>query len=491
MSSCLPGPGGHPATSSGVRIRLMLTAFSLVLLLLPAVAAGSGGPPDGFREWQVRGVRLLFKTPGAATQGAIFAVMRVGAAEQRADETHLAHVAEHMVFRNPLGDGRSLGQVLSEWGGTYNGWTGPYHTQFEIVVPDERIPEALGKLVEALFVTVVDEQAFGKEMSDRLERELRYMTTTPLAASLNAFRQQLFRGTPYEERLFEVPVTAVTAAGVAAFMAREYSPERLVVTVVAEVEEAALVEALTAALATVPSGKSPTQRQISLAPPPFERLSLRALDRPLIMVGLGFDGIEDEEDACLLTVAFGLVLSRVVPPPGFGLEPQLSGPIPLEGARYLAATFVADRRPAAADPERAAREALRAVRDAAESLAATGPHEGELMPLLQAREHRPALPSGVPPSLVEALLAGMTQLPGQYFLPPDFLAGLELPEMSTRIAETLRSYLPEAKPTVLVVTGTGGSLAVPFVAAGVLTLGAVLLGLWSGRGKRARRTEMR
>ncbi|MDQ7793225.1 MAG: insulinase family protein [bacterium] len=473
-------------------LRTSLASSLVALLLLPSGATGAAGSsrvPAGFSRREVAGTLLLHKAPDAPGMGAIFAVMLAGAGDQRPEETHCAHIAEHMVFRNPLAGGRSLSEAVWQAGGRFNGWSGPFHTQFEVVVTDELVPEALRWLVEALFPLLLCGQAFREEIHARMARELEYMTSNRLAAAMNAFHQQVYRGTAYEQQLFEVPVTTVMMDAVAAFMAREYSPERLMIVVVANVEEATLAAELSTALDQVPAGPPPARRQVSLAPPPIAHLSLPGFGKPLILVGLAVDGIE-EDDGSLLALGLQLALPRLlgVAPPGLRPRRELTGGLPLEGAFCLAVAFEGAATLTAARLERLAEEATQAVRNAAAGFAAEGPDETQLSELLAAVEgssEEQPVPEGVPPSLAEAFTAGVTLIPTYqaYSWAPDdvFEPGA--------IGPTLARYLPRATYTVLVVSAPASRAPALIIGAAVLAVAGVVLGLalarWKRRSRRA------
>ncbi|MDQ7794337.1 MAG: insulinase family protein [bacterium] len=481
---------GRRLELGGRLLRRSLAPCLVALMLLSAgatCAAGSSRVPIGFSRQEVAGALLLHKAPHSPGMGAIFAVMLAGAGDQRPHETHCAHVAEHMVFRNPLTGGRSLFELVRQAGGRVNGWSGPLHTQFEVAVPHELIPEALRWLVEALFPLCLCEQAFREEIHARMVRDLEYMTTSRVAAAMNAFHEQVYRGTVYEQRLFDVPVTTVTMDAVASFMAREYSPQRLMIVVVANVEEATLVTELNAALNQVPVGPPPARRQVSLAPPPIGHLRLPGFGKPLVLVGLAVDGIE-EDDGPLLALGLHLALSRLLaaPPPGLRPRRELTVALRLEGAFCLAVAFEGAATLTAARLERLAEEATHAVRNAAAEFAAGGPDEGQLLELLEAVERASeaqAAPSGIPP-YNEAYLAGVTLIPTYQAYsraPDDFVSE------PGAIGPTLARYLPRATCTVLVVSAAAGMAPALIIGAAVLAVAGVILGLALGRWKRRTR----
>ncbi len=464
-------------------------AIAILLLIAPAGAlAAPEGSPQGFQRYETHGVTLLIKAGTSADTGSVFGVMRAGTGDQLPGETHCAHVAEHTVFRNPLpGSAVSLAGRVGIWKGLYNGWTGPDHTQFELSVPHRYVPEAAGLLMQALFPAAIAEPQYAAELEGRLRPELAYMTTNELSAPLNALRLMLLAGTVYDEPLFTTPVGEVGRDKVLGYMQREYSPRRLLLVVVADVDAAEVVSAVERELGSVPPGEPPETRQTALEPLPPQELALPDPGRGLVLAGLGFGNVT-EGDLPYLHLASILLTGRLSEgvPPGLEPDPQLQGPIPVQGAACMMAGY----RPgsgAAGDPIQLAAEAMAHVRASLQQLPETVT-VAAVANLLQAATadpgETPELPAGVPVSLYEAYIAGIATVPGVGVGLGDHFAGADAAETRARMLAVLSRYLGEAKLTAVVTAARRAPwLPWAWVGGGAVVVAGVLAVVRRRRGR--------
>jgi predicted Zn-dependent peptidase len=161
----------------------------LALLILfgmaPSTATASIASPGQVETVSIGGAKVLMcQSEEYGDQASVFAIMLAGHGQQTPDEAHCAHVAEHTVFRNLT----KYPEALVDWVWNVdrsganpwilcNGWTGVDHTQFNLTVPGECLPEALGRLIDGMFPEAIDRDAYATEMDSRLKGELDYMTT--------------------------------------------------------------------------------------------------------------------------------------------------------------------------------------------------------------------------------------------------------------------------------------------------------------------------
>ena len=281
-----------------LRLLILFLVFSAtgVQILFPGNAIASGE----FEIVMLGETKVLLRESDEyCDEASVFAIMLAGNGHQKEAETHCAHVAEHMVFRNPTVGGVSLGDWVSKPGtGTgvvqtlYNGWTGPDHTHFEITVPGWLIPEALTRLVAGLFPDGIETAAYEKELGSRLKPELEYMTTNSVAAPYHQFNTCFYQATPYSQRIFEVPVAKVESARVLEYMKREYSSSRLIVVLVGDFDKDAVLDVLEDALEGVPTEPKPVVPDVRLAPASFTSFRCESVKHPIYVIGVGVDSIE-------------------------------------------------------------------------------------------------------------------------------------------------------------------------------------------------------
>jgi len=300
-------------------IALICTAIML-LQPRPVISSASTGE---FSVTEVRGAKLVFRESGHDEIGSIFAVMLAGHAQQTDDEAHCAHIAEHMVFHNPVGGTLSLQEWIRLLKGPpaskYNGWTGWEHTQFEVSVPNRCIPEALRRLVQGMFPVAINKNAYELQMRERLRKELNYMTHDELSGSANFIISSFYRETPYDTKVFDVPIESVPQEKVLAWMKREYSPQRLIIVVVAKTQKQELIRALDSALEAVSPGLKPSTPEVRLNPPEFVTRKIPLARERIFIAGFGVDNVSDEDHlplSVVLSLAQRRILAKEVP----GLE---------------------------------------------------------------------------------------------------------------------------------------------------------------------------
>lgn len=322
----------HLAWNEALLPAIALWVLAVLLTSYPAI--GHCEPAEdsrfpGFTLHEIGGARVYFKRSAGHAKGAIAAVMVAGMGDQAPDEAHCAHMAEHMVLIYPTKSGDS---VMSAVGGLMtgpeinaNGQTNLDNTTYIMSVANQDVPYILSMFLDALFRTGLRADDDYLAEIKRARRELDYMTTEPLPATLNRLRISSFAGTPYEERLFETPLQSVTVEKVRAFIEREYSPSRLTLVVVADVEEAPIVETVKKGLEGVSPGSGPASREITLAPSASHTLELPVLDKPVVGLSVGIDGIGPHDlpdiHALANVVARRLYLQGNVA--GMRFEPQL------------------------------------------------------------------------------------------------------------------------------------------------------------------------
>lgn len=423
------------------------------------VTSGEAAADDtGWLVTEVRGARLIFRPSQNGERGAIFAVMMAGRGHERENEAHCAHIAEHMVFANQVGSVLSVREWLGSLkGALYNGWTGWDHTQFEVVVPDVHIPEALRRLVRAMFPESMDRADYEREMRNLLVPQVRHMTGQEVAGALNFAMDSLYRGTPYDSRIFDVAVESVRPETVLEWMRREYSPGRLIVVVTAKVDQKDLQEALDSVLQTVTPGPGPRIPEARLDPPEFITGRIEEAGGPLFVVGFGVDELPAEDHLpvhLLLYLAQSRILTKDVP----GLEVHDALP---NGSGVVTATtrsaFLVYRLKDVTDPPRGtmkldasqtAATLERLVRDTLSELV-SGDLGGELEKIPEGSAETPSLPIEIPSTLLDAFARGIQEIPGPgHISRSEDLESLLSPEGVPVLASAAEKHLPRVKVMV-------------------------------------------
>ena len=470
---------------------LSLCALLLALACASGPVAAEAPPanlapvtPPGFAPDAVAGVRLLTKHDGS-DQASVFAVMLSGIGDQGPGEAHCAHIAEHMVFRNPLAGGPSLAATVDAWGGAYNGWTGPDHTQYELTVPQERLSEVLPLLIQALFPADLDEAAYQAEMTTGLGPELQFMTTNGLSAQLNAVKLAMFRDTAYDEDLFGVPVESVPPDRVFGYLQREYSRGRLILTVVGALEPAEVAAALAPSLAETPLAPPPAARLTELTPSPGSKLLLD-VPGPSLSVAAGYSAVA-AADCPYVRLGQQIALQHLLenPPPGLQVEPTASGLLPAQGAGCLVIAYA----PVGRGPSPASLHELAWVAQGHVATVLGDLTElvtpAAVAPYVAPPADPPELPAHVHPTMFEAWRAGLTQVPG---LGADLnlrLGGIPADELAPLVVERCAVYADDVATTAVLVVGPRGTTPWLVIGGGVVLLLGLLAWALLRRRRRA------
>ncbi|MGI6357347.1 MAG: insulinase family protein [Bacillota bacterium] len=437
-----------------------------LLCLVPGVLPATAAASTPAEQWITpQGALLIKGEPASPGNAAIVAIMLAGSASQRAEETHAAHIAEHMVFQNREAGAPSLTDRVAEWGGTLNGHTGLQYTSFQVVVPEDHVLDAISELLRALFVFEYDPEVYQRELEGYLRVELHQMTTRYPTALHNAWRRHFFQGSDYAEDIFAVDITQARQSTVSAWQQREYGANRLVLVVTSTAAWEDIKASTEIALQQAPPTAPPASfQEVRLSPPPAATASIPGAPEGLVSLGLCVDQIEQSDREELI-----LLLELIKQQMRFGGSilqlralPELSLISWQGGTAYLQLAWrPSGLRPHEPDPEGAQLAQLQAV---VERYAAGDIGLGDLRLLQDDGEFVQApQPNGV---LAEAWALAEEHLPDQIqavtYCPP----GTEPETLLLRLQAVASRYLPHAQLTRLQINGAapvalGRALVVP------------------------------
>lgn len=385
------GPARIIASLAALTACALVASFVVACVPGAALAASPSEPDRRFPEFSryvINGATVFFRRAEVEKAG-IVAVMRAGTGDQRPDEAHCAHMAEHMVLAYPSRSGESVVSAAGGFvsGSKYNvqGGTLTDSTGFIISVANAEVPDMLSLLLDSMFRTTLrHDDSFVAEMK-RARREIDNITTEPIRALANKLRVTPYRGTPYEERFFETPLQSVTVEKIRGFMEREYTPARLILAIVANIDEQAAIAAVEAGLAGLVPGQGPAKREIHLPSVEPAVLELPKVDRPSIGIAVGLEGLL-EQDLVPLGRLFNALRRRLYLHGNvarFRFNPDFVSTTDAQdtsvmGLEYSSSVPVSD----STEVLDAVPEVLSVVRDVLLSLAQEGPNRGDLTELV-------------------------------------------------------------------------------------------------------------
>ncbi len=168
-----------------------------------------------------------------------------GARNEREDEHGLSHLIEHMAFKGTRRrSARAIAEDIENVGGDINAATGVEYTCYTARVLGEDIDVALDVLGDILTDSVHDETELDRERGVILQ-EIASVEDTPDDLVTDVMMETAFPDQALGRRILGRPETvrSFTPDKIRAFCAREYAPERMVVTAAGAVEHARVVDA--------------------------------------------------------------------------------------------------------------------------------------------------------------------------------------------------------------------------------------------------------
>lgn len=237
-------------------LSLALAVFVLGLSAVRPVVAGDGHeviPPDpALRVHQLENGMRLWIRPNANPPGRVYIWMRIatGSLNETESERGLAHLLEHMAFRNSANfpDGTMFTrfeEIGLRPGAHQNAFTGHEHTTYTITLPNARpetITQGLLALSDVAYRLELNQQALDLERAIVLE-EAR-LRQGPWQRIHERTRPFLLPGSRYSERApigTEAAIRGITLPMVQEFYRRGYRPDKAALIVVGDVAPEAVL----------------------------------------------------------------------------------------------------------------------------------------------------------------------------------------------------------------------------------------------------------
>ncbi len=218
------------------------------------------------------GLTVLLAESHAAPVAAIQAWVRVGSADETADETGLAHLHEHMLFKGTARRGPGeIARDVEARGGEINAWTSYDETVYHLVLASEFLGDGLDILSDALQASTFDAAELARETEVVCEEIKRSEDMPSRKISRDLFGLS-YEAHPYRRPVIgtEQSVRSFDRPKILSFYRRHYTPSSIVLSVVGDFEEKAalaLVERRWGGDFGTPGVASPRQR----APEPEQR----------------------------------------------------------------------------------------------------------------------------------------------------------------------------------------------------------------------------
>jgi len=181
--------------------------------------------------------------PGVQTASAGLWV-DVGARYETPEVNGVAHMLEHMAFKGTATrSARAIAETIENVGGQLNAYTSREHTGYYARVLAEDLPLALELLADILQHSAFDEAELGRERQVVLQ-EIGQVQDTPDDLVFDLFQETAYPEQPLGRSILgpaEV-VADMSRHALVDYMARHYTPERMVLAAAGSVEHERVVE---------------------------------------------------------------------------------------------------------------------------------------------------------------------------------------------------------------------------------------------------------
>jgi predicted Zn-dependent peptidase len=209
-----------------------------------------------------------------------------GSRNEREAEHGLSHLIEHMAFKGTARrSARRIAEDIENVGGEINAATSTEFTSYTARVLGADIGLAVDVLGDILTNSLFDATELAREKNVILQ-EYAAIEDSPDDAVGDAFMEVAFSGQAIGRPILGRPETIASfdADIIRAFMAREYTPARMVFAAAGQIDHARVLEAVGSALGGIPEAQAPE--------PPHgtytggERRMKRKLEQASLMIGL-------------------------------------------------------------------------------------------------------------------------------------------------------------------------------------------------------------
>ncbi|KMO40758.1 M16 family metallopeptidase [Methylobacterium aquaticum] len=231
--------------------------------------------------------------PGLAT-ATLGVWVGAGSRNERPEEHGLSHLIEHMAFKGTATrSARAIAEDIENVGGDINAATSVEQTSYTARVLGEDAGVALDVLGDILTRSVFEAGELAREKGVILQ-EYAAVEDTPDDVVYDAFTEAAFPDQPIGRPILGRPDTieSFDKAAIEAYLAREYTPGRMVLAAAGAVEHDAIVAAAEAHFGAMPAGDAP-----EAVPGQYrggERRMPRKLEQANLVLGLPGRSFRDE-----------------------------------------------------------------------------------------------------------------------------------------------------------------------------------------------------
>jgi len=241
--------------------------------------------------------------------------VRTGSRNETPEISGISHFVEHMLFKGT--DKRSAADIadtMDAVGGQLNAFTSKEYTCYFTRTLDTHFDVALDVLSDMFFNSKLEQSEINKESNVILE-EIGMYEDTPEDLAVDLLQFKSFPGNPLGMSILGTPQTveSFTTEDFRQFIKRRYSPKNVVIAVAGNINEAEVLQKISAAFGQYKSEEDNEEEKTAVYVPGF---SLKEKDIEQVHLCMGFPGIKSGIDesyalAAVNTIFGGGMSSRL------------------------------------------------------------------------------------------------------------------------------------------------------------------------------------
>jgi zinc protease len=163
---------------------------------------------------------------------------RVGAADEEAGQSGVAHFLEHLMFKGtPARPGNTLDRRVNEIGGEHNAFTSSDHTVYVERVAPEHLPEMMEIEADRMVNLVLTDEVVAPERDVVINERLEVIESDPAQTLSEVLLRLLYLNHPYGRPVigWKHEIEALNTGTALAFYKRHYAPGNALLVVAGDV----------------------------------------------------------------------------------------------------------------------------------------------------------------------------------------------------------------------------------------------------------------
>jgi zinc protease len=226
-------------------------------------------------EFQLdNGLDVLVREDHRAPVITVMVWFKAGSIDEAPDETGLAHVLEHMMFKGSKRlDAGEFSRTVARFGGSDNAFTSYDFTAYFQQYEASRLPLALELEAERLKNLKIDDESFRRELQVVMEERRQRTDDKPTALAWEKFQAVARPGTGYAHPIigWRDQLAQLQPQQARDWYDRFYVPGNATLVIAGDVTAEQVRPLVEKFFADLPRGETPPRPETTLNPPPGER----------------------------------------------------------------------------------------------------------------------------------------------------------------------------------------------------------------------------